>query len=82
MIARQEEIEYFRDKKVYVRVPRAQCWARTGKAPIKVKRVDVNKGDEEHPNYRSRLVAMEFKKGVNTEWFAGTPPLEGLRILC
>ena len=42
----------------------------------------MNKGDEENPDYRSRLVAMEFKRGVNTEWFSGTPPLEALRALC
>ena len=54
----------------------------TGKAPIKVRWVDVNKGDDKEPNYRSRLVAMEFKRGVNAEWFSGTPPLEALRTLC
>ena len=37
---------------------------------------------KKEPNYRSRLVAMEFRRGVNAEWFSGTPPLEALRTLC
>ena len=37
-------------------------------------------GDHVHPNYRSRLVAKEFREDNNT-WFAGTPPLEALKIL-
>ena len=31
-----------------------------GKPPISVKWVDVNKGDDLNPNYRSRLVAREI----------------------
>ena len=80
--ARAEEIKYYKDKTIYIKVPRAKCFEKTGKAPIRVRWVDVNKGDENEPNYRSRLVAMEFKKDVNTEWFSGTPPLEALRALC
>ena len=48
-----------------------------GKKPIKVRWVDTDKGDR----YRSRLVAMEFRK-PNETYFAGTPPLESLRVLC
>ena len=80
--ARKEEIEYFRKKTVYWKVPRRKSFEVTGKAPIKVRWVDVNKGDDKEPNYRSRLVAMEFRRGVNAEWFSGTPPLEALRTLC
>ena len=29
--ARKEELEYFRDKKVYTKVPRSTCWEKTGK---------------------------------------------------
>ncbi len=47
--------------------------------------IDVNKGDEASPNYRSRLVAKEFKSagGVaeDDDLFAGTPPLEALKLL-
>ena len=52
----------------------------TGKKPIKVKFVDVNKRDKENPNYRSRLVAQEFRDGTPS-LFAATPPLEALKIL-
>ena len=48
---------------------------------IKTRWIDINKGDREHPNYRSRLVAKEFRRGANPEWFAATPPLEALKFL-
>ena len=45
--------------------------------------MDVNKGDEICPNYRSRLVARQLKaKDPSTEsFFAPTPPLEALRLV-
>ena len=42
---------------------------------------DVNKGENENPNYRSRLVAKEFNTGAVDGLFAATPPLEALRLL-
>ena len=57
--ARMEEILQFRKHGVYQKVPVRECWERTGKAPIGIKWVDVNKGDEEKPEYRSRLVAKQ-----------------------
>ena len=42
---------------VYNKVSLKKCWERTGKAPIGVRWVGVNKGDKIHPEYRSRLVA-------------------------
>ena len=59
--ARCEEIVYFKEMKVYTKVPVEECWANTGKAPIATRWIDINKGDENEPNYRSRLVAKEFK---------------------
>ena len=55
--ARREEIKELRKHDVYRKVPIEECWASTGQDPIKVKWVDVNKGDKVHPEYRSRLVA-------------------------
>ena len=55
--ARKEEIRYFKEMNVYKKVPLAECWAKTGRAPIGVRWVDVNKGDSKNKNYRSRLVA-------------------------
>jgi hypothetical protein len=54
---------------------------KAGRKPIGVKWVDVNKGDEGRPEYRSRLVAKEIKKDKREDLFAATPPLEALKIL-
>ena len=43
--------------------------------------VDINKGDTTDPNYRSRLVAKEFKTDERPEWYAATPPGECLKVL-
>ena len=53
----------------------------SGRPPISVRWVDVNKGDEANPNYRSRLVARQIKaKDTSGEtFFAPAPPLEALR---
>ena len=79
--AREEEIRYFKERRVYEKVKVSECWEKTGKAPIGVKWVDINKGDSTNPNYRSRLVAMEFKTEERPEWYAATPPSECLKIL-
>ena len=79
--ARATELGYVHNYGVYKKVPVAVCWERTGKAPIRVKWVDINKGDEEHPDYRSRLVAMEIRPKWQAAAFAGTPPLEAMRFL-
>ena len=79
--ARKEEIRYFKEMNVYKKVPLAECWAKTGKAPIGVRWVDVNKGDSKNKNYRSRLVAKEYKTDEKPEWFAATPPSECLKII-
>ena len=55
--ARRKEVQYFESKWVWHKRPRSEAYNFTGKLPISVKWVDVNKGDDEFPNYRSRLVA-------------------------
>ena len=52
-----------------------------GKGPIGVRWVGINKGDEERPEYRSRLVATELKTDKRDHLFAATPPLEAFKIL-
>ena len=52
----------------------------TGKGPISVRWVDINKGDDENPNYRSRLVAREIRRRGDAPAFAATPPLEVIRL--
>ena len=51
----------------------------TGRPPITVRWVDVNKGDNEQPNIRSRLVARQIRQAGEEAIFAPTPPLEALR---
>ena len=55
--ARTEEISYFRSMGVYKKVPRSKCYEITGRKPVAVRWIDINKGDSLTPNYRSRLVA-------------------------
>ena len=54
---------------------------RTGKPPISVRWVDVNKGDDVNPNIRSRLVARQIRQPGEEAIFAPTPPLEALRTI-
>ena len=60
MAARKEEIEYVRKMDLYTKVPIKECVMKTGKQPISTSWIDVNKGDAQNPNYRSRLVAREI----------------------
>ena len=79
--ARAEEMEYFKNKHVWDKKPIEEARKRMGKAPISVKWVDVNKGDDENPNCRSRLVAREIRRKGEEAIFAPTPPLESLRAI-
>ena len=68
---------------VYCRVPVAEIGSHK---IIKTRWVDINKGDEQSPEIRCRLVAKEVKKRNNTEeesanFFASTPPLEAVKFL-
>ncbi len=79
--ARQLELEYFDAKQVWEKRPRSEALAKTAKAPITVRWIDTNKGDDDHPNYRSRLVAREIRRAGENPIFAPTPPLESLRTI-
>ena len=57
--ARKLEMKFFKEMRVYTRVPRATHRMKGGQI-IGVRWVDVNKGDSEKPDYRSRLVGQEF----------------------
>ena len=72
--ARAEEMAEFRKHGVYRKVPISECLRVTGKPPIGTRWIDINKGDEENPDYRSRLVAQELKRDKSLELFAATPP--------
>ena len=47
--ARAEEIDYFRQMGVYRKVPVSKCIEVTGRRPIGVRWIDVNKGDVDSP---------------------------------
>ena len=81
--AKLKELEFFHSKGVWIKTPRAQARHRTGRPPITVRWVDVNKGDEVSPNYRSRLVARQMKcqDRSGASYFAPAPPLEALRTV-
>ena len=59
--ARPKELEFFRSKNVWLKIPKALGRLLCGRPPISVRWVDVNKGDDLEPNIRSRLVARQLK---------------------
>ena len=68
---------YIRDKRVYDKVPQAQA-IRNGWKIVHTGWIDIYKGDNENPKYRSIPVRKEFNNEQMEGLFAGTPPLEGL----
>ena len=81
--ARAKELQYFASKGVWQKVLRTEARGFTTKRPVTVRWVDVNKGDDLTPNYRSRLVARQLKAHDKSGevFFAPTPPLEALRTV-
>ena len=80
--ARAEEMTEFKKHQVYIKVPISQCLAETGAKPIGTRWVDINKGDDDRTDYRSRLVAQELRcNSWVDDLFAATPPLEAKNIL-
>ena len=57
--ARAKEIGYVRSKPVWVKINRKQAQSRGWKV-FKIRWIDINKGDDKSPVYRSRLVGKEF----------------------
>ena len=79
--ARLKEMQYIDEKKVWKVIPRSEA-LKHGWKIIDTRWIDINKGDKQRPNYRSRLVAKEFNDGTQPDGlFAATPPLEALRLL-
>ena len=66
---------------VYEKRPIQECMQRTGRRPIPVRWIDVNKGDKCNEVYRSRLVAKDYNTGKRDDLFAATPPVECLRMV-
>ena len=82
--ARSEEIDWMINHNQWSVVPIYQA---KGQRLVGARFVDVNKGDSDNPDVRSRLVAQDTRfassiQGNSTiETFAATPPMEGLRLL-
>ena len=71
----KEEMAEYNKHQVYTKVPIQECWDVTGRKPIGIRWVIVNKGDDISPNVRARLVGKEFKTDNRMDLFAATPPL-------
>ena len=78
--ARRAGVDFVLEFGVYRKMPRASS---VGGQFVTVKWIDVNKGDEQRPEYRCRLVAHELKSWDPTMsgTFAATPPLECLKMV-
>ena len=74
--ARAKEISVIRELGVWEVVDRP-C----GEVVFGTRWVDINKGDENKPFCRSRLVVQEYRHQADWSFFAATPPLEALRSL-
>jgi len=75
----EEEMEFIRKSNLYTKVRRSDVGG--GQRVIPVRWIRVNKGTQERPNVRCRLVAKEIKTYSDDSLFAATPPLEALKIL-
>ena len=78
---RREVVEYIRRHKMHTRVSRETCLRETGRAPIKTRRAETDKGQPGKPNVRARWVAKEYKTHAKPELSASTPPLEALKVV-
>ena len=59
--ARKEEVTYMEGRKLWELRPISECWEKLGKAPVSMRWVDTNKGDENADEWevRCRLVARD-----------------------
>ena len=79
--AREEEVSMMEDWDVWDVTPMAEARRLTGKAPLKGRWVDCNKGDRGQYDVRCRWVAKDIAYHHSDQFFAATPPLEALRLV-
>ena len=77
----EETVQVYKHK-LHTKVPIEERLRETGKKQIQARWVDINKGDEENPDHRSRPVAREIKTDDRLDLFAAAPPLEAKQIVC
>ena len=80
IMARRTEMQFFTKMEVYVKVPDENARLHGCKI-INTEWLDTNKGDDQNPNYRNRLVGREIKHDKRMDLFSATPPLETLKLL-
>ena len=56
-----------RKMQVWIKVDRGQCFREAGKPPIKLRCVEVNKGEKTKPNHRRRIVVKDMKTNNRPE---------------
>ena len=84
--ARELEMQYTDELKVFEGIDRDTCVAETGQPPMPTDRVVIDTGDSIRPNYRSRLVCQEKRRRSTIDvkdWaatFAAHPPYEAFRL--
>ena len=59
--ARAQELAVVKNMQAWRKVRRQECFQATGRPPIKLRCVNICKGDDLHPKYRSRIVPKEIK---------------------
>ena len=74
MAPRLEDMKQLIPHEVYDEVPAEECCKSVGRALVKVKWVDINKGDDVNHEYQSRSVPEEIKTDKRPDLFAATPP--------
>ncbi|CAK0853831.1 unnamed protein product [Prorocentrum cordatum] len=84
---RKEEMEFLRGLGAYVYDTKQRCREETGRDPVPMIWVDVDKVDDRKPNVRWRLCVAETRYctsmdlGGPSQTFSATPPYEALRML-
>ena len=79
--ARKEEMNKYLQHNAYGKVPIEEAWRVSGEGPIGSRGIDSNKGDDDNPEYRSRLVAKEINRSPSDKMIAATPTLEAKKML-
>ena len=80
--AKRKEMDRFNKMKVYRAVARESMERDEERKILSIKWVITNKGTEEHPTGKARLLAREFTSGDKRgELFAGTPGLMAMRTV-
>ena len=78
--ARMEQVKWYEKFQAFEVTDETRV-LRTGRKPISCRWRDINKGDSERVEVRSRLVAREIKQKGTDSYFAGAPPLALVRYV-